>query len=76
MPSGPLSQPCIVSLLCYDNDLPAAEIDDILTELDATGVNNGTLNYSSNPGSADLDRSGAAATAKSNLVAKGWTVTI
>jgi hypothetical protein len=62
-------------LLCYDNSLPAPEIDDILINLDTAGVSNGTLAYENNPGSADGARSGAATTAKANLVSKGWVVT-
>ena len=63
-------------LHCYSNSLPASEIDDILTTLDAAGASNGILNYSSNPGSPDIQRSGAAATSKANLIARGWVITI
>lgn len=63
-------------LYCYSNNLPASEIDAILITLDAGGVSNGNLNYKTNPGSADASRSAAATTAKANLVAKGWTVTV
>jgi hypothetical protein len=58
----------------YSNSLSATEIDAALIALDACGTSNGTLNYASNPGSDDGDRSGAAATAKANLIARGWAV--
>jgi hypothetical protein len=66
----------LTTLYCSSNSLPASEIDDILTTLDTAGASNGNLNYSSNPGSADVDRSGAAATSKTNLITRGWVVTI
>ena len=70
--------PAIAALLdirMQNNSLTAATIDTILINCDSGGGTGGSLNYSSNPGSADGSRSGAAATAKSNLVSKGWTVT-
>jgi len=57
------------------NNLDATEIDNLLINLDTAGNTNGSLIYNGNPGSADGLRSGAAATAKANLITKGWTVT-
>jgi hypothetical protein len=56
-------------------NLSAATIDALLIALDSTGATNGTLAYETNPGSADPSRSGAAATAKANLVTKSWSIT-
>jgi len=65
----------IATFYCSHNSLSIASIDAILIAFDATGATGGTLNYYMNPGSSDGDRSGAATTAKSNLVTKGWTIT-
>jgi len=61
---------------CYNCNLSAAVIDAILIALDATGASNGSLVYNGNPGSSDGSRSGAATTAKANLVGKGWVIVI
>jgi hypothetical protein len=60
----------------YSNQLPASEIDAILIEADASGVVNGLLHYSGNPGAPDASRSAPALAAKASLIAKGWTITI
>lgn len=60
---------------CHNNSLTAIVIDDFLINLDAAGATNGILRYQNNPGSADIDRSPAAATAKANLISKGWVIT-
>lgn len=57
------------------NLLAAAEIDRILIDLDANGLTNGTLFYGANPGSSTSLRSAQAAVARTNLLAKGWTIT-
>lgn len=64
----------IENVQIYRNDLSIAEIDAMLIALDACGTSNGVLNYIQNPGSNDGDRSVAAATAKANLIARGWAV--
>lgn len=56
------------------NNLPASEIDAILIAIDGSGSRDGQLRYDSNPGAADNLRSGAANTAISNLLAKGWSI--
>jgi len=66
----------VTEFWCHNNDLPATEIDDILTAFEAGTINGASLNYSGNPGAGDGCRSGPAATAKANLVTRGWTVTI
>jgi hypothetical protein len=45
-------------------------------EADAAGASNGIMQYQNNPGSSDASRSAAALTAKGNLIARGWTITI
>ena len=66
----------LTTLYCYSNNLTATVIDDILVNLDTAGASNGLLDYSSNPGASDSLRSGAATTAKANLIVKGWVITI
>jgi len=65
----------IVTFSVFDCDLGATPIDNVLIALDSGGSTNGSSKYQDNPGSADGSRSGAAATAKSNLVSKGWVIT-
>jgi hypothetical protein len=65
-------------LTCYlqSCNLNAAVIDAILITVDVSGATNGFMNYSVNPGAADVSRSGAAATAKAALISDGWVITI
>jgi hypothetical protein len=64
----------ITSVSIFSNSLDAAEIDQCLIDLDACGTSNGGFQYHNCPGSADVDRSAAAATAKANLQARGWFI--
>lgn len=64
-----------ISLISYlTNNMSAATIDSALINLDANNNSNGHFDYRSNPGSPDGSRSGPAATAKANLVSRGWTI--
>jgi len=59
-----------------DNNLNASEIDNLLIAIDGAGASSGQLHYQNNPASADACRSAAANTAKANLVARSWTISI
>jgi Leucine-rich repeat (LRR) protein len=61
----------------HNNHLAAEAIDAALIQLAAsTTASNGQFNYSGNPGSANNLRSPEAATAKTTLTGKGWTITV
>jgi len=62
------------NIQCGDNNLSAETIDTLLIEVDASGVEDGFLLYALNPGALDMYRSAEGATAKANLIGKGWTV--
>ena len=66
--------PSVNNLLVNDNNLPSADLDDIIITLDNNGLTGGTLNYSNQTGGASPNI-GVSGTAYNNLIAKGWTVT-
>lgn len=67
----------LVTLRLNGCDLSATAIDDALIQLDAaSGIKPiAHFQYENNPGSADVDRSPAAAAAKISLSSKGWIIT-
>ena len=55
------------------NNLPDAEIDDLLNEVNSYGTSNGTINYSSQTGGGVPTAIGSG-TAYNNLISRGWTL--
>jgi hypothetical protein len=52
--------------------LTGTAVNNLLTQLDANGISGGSVDVS---GGTNAAPSGAGLTAKTNLIAKGWTVT-
>ena len=65
------------SILVQNNSLPTQQVNFLLLNADASGVNNGTLNYNIGNGSpsATENTSNDVLNAYNNLVAKGWNIT-
>jgi len=66
--------PSVNNLLVNDNNLPSADLDNIIITLDNNGLTGGTLDYSNQTGGASPNI-GVSGVAYNNLIAKGWTVT-
>ena len=66
--------PSVSNLLVNDNNLPSADLDNIIITLDNNGLTGGTLDYSNQTGGASPNI-GVSGVAYNNLIAKGWTVT-
>lgn len=62
----------ILTILLDNNAIPTADINTLLTTIDGFATNNGTIDVSGGTNGAP---SGAGATAKTNLIGRGWTVT-
>lgn len=56
------------------NNLPDADIDALLNEVNSYGTSNGTINYSNQTGGGVPTAIGSG-TAYNNLIARGWTLT-
>lgn len=63
----------LVTLDLSGNTLSVSEVSTVLTELDANGKQNGTVNLNQTP---DAVPNGAGDTAITSLQGKGWTVTV
>ena len=68
------NNPLINNIDLSGNDLPDAEIDDLLNEVNSYGTSNGTINYSSQTGGGVPTAVGSG-TAYNNLISRGWTLT-
>ena len=66
--------PSVINLLVNDNNLPSADLDNIIIALDNNGLTGGTLDYSNQTGGASPNIS-VSGIPYNNLIAKGWTVT-
>ena len=66
--------PSVSNLLVNDNNLPSADLNDIIVALDNNGLTGGILDYSNQTGGASPNI-GVSGLAYNNLIAKGWTVT-
>jgi len=66
--------PSVISMRVNDNNLPSADLDDIILTLDNNGLTGGTLDYSNQTGGASPNI-GVSGVAYNNLIVKGWTVT-
>ena len=66
--------PLCSNFRCNDNNLPSADLDDIIITLDNNGLTGGTLDYANQTGGASPNI-GVSGTAYNNLIVKGWTVT-
>lgn len=62
----------ITTLDASDNDLTVDAVNALLVALDSAGLENGTVDLS---GGTNAAPTGAGATAKANLITKGWTAT-
>ncbi len=67
--------PSLAGVSLQNNSLPASVLDQLLIDLDTSGVTNGTVNYSGQTtnGHLDANRSPAGAAAKASLALKAWT---
>ena len=68
----PASVPQLKTVYGYQCALTAAEVNSILTKLDANGISGGQVELY---GGTNAAPTGAGITAKNNLLSKGWTVT-
>ena len=68
------NNPLINNIDLSGNDLPDAEIDDLLNEVNSYGTSNGTIDYSSQTGGGVPTAVGSG-TAYNNLISRGWTLT-
>lgn len=66
--------PSVSTLLVNGNNLPSADLDDIIVTLDNNGLTGGILDYSNQTGGASPNI-GVSGVAYNNLIVKGWTVT-
>ena len=67
------NNPLINNIDLSGNNLPDAEIDDLLNEVNSYGTSNGTLNYSAQTGGGEPTAIGGG-TAYNNLISRGWTI--
>ena len=68
------NNPLISNIDLSGNNLPDAEIDDLLNEVNSYGTSNGTINYSAQTGGG-VPTSLGSGTAYNNLISRGWTLT-
>jgi len=66
--------PSVSNVLVNDNNLPSADLDNIIVTLDNNGLTGGILDYSNQTGGASPNI-GVSGLAYNNLITKGWTVT-
>jgi hypothetical protein len=69
---GAVSATCTV-FRAQNNLLPESAVNGLLQAFDAAGASNGTLDLG---GTGNAPATGAGLTAKANLEARGWTVTV
>jgi hypothetical protein len=69
-----LNNPLINNIDLSGNNLPSADLDNIIITLDNNGLTDGTLDYSNQTGGASPNIA-VSGLAYNNLIAKGWTVT-
>ena len=67
------NNPLINNIDLSGNNLPDAEIDDLLNQVNSYGTSNGTINYSSQTGGGVPTAIGSG-TAYNNLISRGWTL--
>ncbi|MBI4946167.1 MAG: hypothetical protein HY840_07175 [Bacteroidetes bacterium] len=67
----PASYSKLTSLVLFNNDMTASNVNFNLIGLDDSGLPNGFANFG---GGTNAAPTGAGITAKNNLIAKGWTV--
>lgn len=61
----------LINIDLHNNPLSQSQVDSVLTQVDAYGTSNGTLNLQNTAAP-----SGAGTTHKNNLTGRGWTVTV
>jgi len=62
----------LVSISCYDNGWSAAEVDQIIIDVDTAGASGGTLSIAGD----NAARTAASDAALASIVGDGWTVTV